>query len=104
VIPPGSVPSARFALPPTFTSEGCTCIEKLLPAKTVVGEGAAQRANTGGMVAGYEYGLEVIGPTSGFVTVKANPPGALVNPAGKLFTNVVGLGPENIVGKAIPFA
>ena len=61
-------------------------------------------AKTGGIAAGYEYGLETIGPLSGFVTVKINPPGALVNPAGKVFTSAVGFGPRKIVGRVIPFA
>ena len=83
VIPAGRGPRFTVPLPLTFTSEGCTVKEKLLPAKTVVGDGDAHNVNAGGLVAGYGKGSETIGPWSGFVTVTDRAPGLLIKPNGK---------------------
>lgn len=83
VTPAGSVPKVRVPFPLIFTSDGWTVNEKLLPGKTVVGDGVAHKANTAGLLAGYGNAFETIGPLSGFVTVKESAPGALTNPGGK---------------------
>ena len=83
VTPAGSVPKVSVPFPLTFTSDGWTVNEKLLPLKTVVGDGMAHRASAVGLLVGYGNAFETIGPLSGFVTVKESAPGALTNPGGK---------------------
>jgi hypothetical protein len=90
VIPVGRTPTDTVSLPVTFTSDGCTFTEKLLPAKTVVGDGVAQIANTVGLVVGYGNEFEMIGtkPTLGmyatFAAVNDRAPGWLMKPKGRV--------------------
>jgi hypothetical protein len=91
VIPAGRLPRVSVTFPPIFTSDGCTIMEKLLGAYTVVGDGLTHKASVGALVAGYANGAETIGATSGFVTVKVRAPGALTKPIGKKVNKVVPL-------------
>jgi hypothetical protein len=83
VTPAGSVPKVSVPFPLTFTSDGWTVNEKLLPGKTVVGDGTAHKASAAGLLVGYGNAFETIGALPGFVTVKESAPGALTNPGGK---------------------
>ena len=88
VKPAGRVPRVTVPSPLIFTSEGCTTNVKLLPGKTVVGDGVAQSASAAGLDAGYGKGSETSPPK--LVTVRLSAPDLLKNPFGRKPAIVVG--------------
>jgi hypothetical protein len=82
VIPNGKFPNASVALPPIFTPVGWTVNEKLLPGKTVVGEGVAQIASSDGLVVGYGNEFDTLAGDPALATVNDSAPGAAMKSCG----------------------